>query len=72
MLVPPDNLPISDNLPTFNEYLAVAKNSITDKKIFEDYIALYNLKIVQEEDNHFIIFGDSDDLKEFSYYWSSI
>lgn len=61
---------VETKLPSFNQ-LSVSKDSIEDIASFVDLIDIYNLKIVNEEQNHYILDGSTRDIVAFKRYWNS-
>jgi len=58
------------NLPSFNNYTAIAKNTVSNEDIFFEYIKLYNLEVSAIEDDFYILKGDQKDIEEFNKYWN--
>lgn len=58
-------------LPDFHQ-LAVKKSDITNRKIFNELIELYNLSIVYEEPDYYILDGTTQDLYDFQKYWRDV
>lgn len=60
---------IGENLPSLDQ-LAVDKSTVLDDASFKELVALYNLTVIQEEDQYYILDGAQEDLKLFSSDWS--
>lgn len=60
---------MNNDLPTFAQQVAVAKSTISDLDIFKDFIALQDLKIIEEESEYVIIEGDKANLQNFVNDW---
>ena len=43
---------------------------VLDDSNFKELVALYNLTVIQEEDQYYILDGTKEDLKLFSSDWS--
>ena len=55
-------------LPRLNQ-LFVAKKEIRNDKVFFELLELYDLKVIFDEPQYFIIDGDDQDLHDFKEYW---
>lgn len=55
--------------PSFNQ-LAVNKETVSNPETFGDFVALYGLRIIQEEDLYYILDGSIEDLMEFAKDWN--
>lgn len=55
--------------PKLNQ-LAVAKDGIGDHTYFKELIGLYNLTIIYEEQEYYILDGSPEDLDEFQRDWN--
>ncbi len=62
---------MSAPLPKFTQ-LYVTKESIRSYKAFKELIDLYNLEIVYEEPEYYILDGTTQDLHDFKKYWRDI
>lgn len=60
---------IGENPPSLDQ-LAVNKSTVLDDSNFKELVALYNLTVIQEEDQYYILDGAKEDLKLFSSDWS--
>ena len=58
------------SLPSFNDHAAIAKNTVSDEKIFFDYVKLYDLTVSAIEPNFYILQGSQKDIEEFNKYWN--
>lgn len=58
-----------EHRPSFNQ-IAVDKGTVTNPDSFRDFVALYDLSIIQEEDDYYILDGRSEDLKTFYEDWN--
>ncbi len=56
------------SLPRFNQ-ISVDKKSITNYKNFKELIELYNLIIIFDEPEYYILDGTDQDLHDFQKYW---
>lgn len=59
----------TNDLPKLNQ-IYVNKKDITEFSIFKDLIKLYNLNIISQEDNYYILDGYDEDLDAFIAYWN--
>ena len=59
----------NEESPSFNQ-LAVNKSNVKDFETFNEFVQLYGLNIIQEEDMYYILDGSKDDLEEFSKDWN--
>ena len=58
-------------LPDFHQ-IAVQKQDIQSKSVFNDLIELYNLTIVYDEPSYYILDGSSQDIHDFQKYWRDV
>ena len=58
-------------LPDFHQ-IAIRKKDITSKAIFKELIQLYNLEIVYDEDEYYILDGSAQDIHDFQKYWRDV
>ena len=58
-------------LPDFHQ-IAVRKKDVRSKAIFNELIQLYNLEIVYDEDEYYILDGSSQDIHDFQKYWRDV
>ena len=58
-------------LPDFHQ-IAVQKKDIQNKSAFDDLIELYNLVIVYDEPDYYILDGSQQDIHDFQKYWRDV
>ena len=58
-------------LPDFHQ-IAVQKKDIQNKSAFDDLIELYNLVIVYNEPDYYILDGSQQDIHDFQKYWRDV
>ena len=58
-------------LPDFHQ-IAVQKKDVRSKSVFEDLIKLYNLEIVYDEPDYYILDGSYQDIHDFQKYWRDV
>ena len=65
-LIPDPN----EDIPRFNQ-LSVNKKTIEDLESFKYLINIFDLTIVSDELNYYILDGDDYDLEDFKLFWNS-
>ena len=59
----------TDNIPKMNQ-LSVSKKSIDNLESFELLVTMFNLHIICEESEYYILDGSEYDLKDFKDFWN--
>ncbi len=55
--------------PSMNQ-IAVEKKSVEDREVFDSFLQLYNLAVISEEPDYYILDGSEEDLLSFLDFWN--
>ena len=58
-------------LPDFHQ-IAVRKRDITKPAVFKELVQLYDLEIVYDEPEYYILDGSLQDIHDFQKYWRDV
>lgn len=60
---------LNEQRPSMGQ-LAIDKSTVRDPYVFKDFVALFDLQIISEEPEYYILDGSTEELQDFAKYWS--